>query len=197
MNRAIFLDRDGVIIENVDTYVRSWEDVAVLPGAFEALARLRNSRYKIVLVTNQSVVGRGIIPLREALEINDRLIRLARDAGGRVDSVFICPHAPEENCDCRKPKPGLFLQAAAQLSLDLENSVMIGDALTDIEAGQNAGIRTNILLKTGRGAIQADLPAARRLTPFYTYENLTDAVNNLLAGLLSNTSSLPGASLTT
>lgn len=184
MNKAVFLDRDGVIIENVASYVRSWSDVVVIDGAFDALVRLRRSPYKIILVTNQSAVGRGIIPFSTALEINDRLIQLIQQSGGRVDGVFMCPHAPQDDCECRKPRPGLFLQAAAQFALDLSNCVMIGDALTDIDAGQRAGIKTNILVRTGRGKVQNALPAASKLGRFHVLDSLGDAVDQLLSGLL-------------
>jgi D-glycero-D-manno-heptose 1,7-bisphosphate phosphatase len=183
---AIFLDRDGVLIENVDTYVRSWADVAVYPWTFAALSRLKNSPYKIVVVTNQSLVGRGIISAEEAAGINNRLVAAVRDSGGQIDAVFMCPHAPSAYCDCRKPRPGLILQACTQLSLDLSRSVMIGDALSDIGAGQNAGIPLNILLSTGRGEAQRKLPEAQSMKPFHTCASLDDAVDALLSGLLSN-----------
>jgi D-glycero-D-manno-heptose 1,7-bisphosphate phosphatase len=181
---AIFLDRDGVLIENVDTYVRSWADVAVYPWTFAALARLKNSPYKIVIVTNQSLVGRGIISAEAAAAINDRLVAEVRASGGRIDAVFMCPHAPSVNCDCRKPQPGLILQACSRLSLDLSRSVMIGDALSDIGAGQNAGIPKNILLRTGRGDAQRKLPQAQAMQPFHTCASLDDAVDALLSDLL-------------
>jgi len=185
MNKAIFLDRDGVVIENVASYVRSWADVLIFPGALAALARLRNSLYKIVIVTNQSAVGRGIISLAEATSINDRLVRVIEEAGGRIDGLFMCPHAPQEHCDCRKPQPGLMLQAASALNLDLSRSILVGDALSDIQAGQNARICTNILVRTGRGAAQYALPAARTLPPFPVYDCLEDVVDALLSGPLS------------
>lgn len=183
MNRAIFLDRDGVIIENVDSYVRSWEDVQLLPGSLDALARLKFSPYKIVLVTNQSAVGRGIIQSSTAVEINNRLVRIIEDAGGRIDGVYMCPHAPEDGCNCRKPRPGLLLQAASQLEIDLGRSILVGDALTDIQAGQTAGIQKNILVLTGRGRKQSELPAARDLAPFLIYDSLNEVVTDLIANL--------------
>lgn len=180
MNNAVFLDRDGVIIENVDTYVRSWSDVQILPGSLDALARLKSSPYKVVMVTNQSAVGRGIIQPSVAEEINKRLVRLIEDAGGRIDGVFMCPHAPQDECSCRKPKPGLLLQAASHLSIDLASSILVGDALTDIQAGQSAGIKTNILVRTGRGKNQSELPAARELDPFFVFDSLDDVIYKLL-----------------
>jgi D-glycero-D-manno-heptose 1,7-bisphosphate phosphatase len=180
---AIFLDRDGVIIENCSNYVRSWADVEVFPQALEALAAVRHSPYRIVLVTNQSAVGRGHISIETAEAINDRLLALIREAGGRVDAVYMCPHGPDDGCDCRKPRPGLLLRAAEELDLDLSRSVMIGDALTDVQAGQSAGVRQAILLRTGRGGDQERLPAAGNLPPFVVYDTLADALDNLSKSL--------------
>ncbi len=184
MDPAIFLDRDGVIIENRENYVRSWKDVIVYPGAFAALALLKETNYRVVMVTNQSAVGRGIISLEEAQAINARLLQRIDEHGGRIDGVFMCVHAPPQGCDCRKPRPGLILQAASELSLDLSRSLLIGDALSDIQAGQNAGVPTNILVKTGRGEAQLRLPEAQILKPFLIYDRFEDAVVSLLKGLL-------------
>lgn len=185
MKKAIFLDRDGVIIENVSTYVRSWSDVHFLPGALTALARLAELPLSIVLVTNQSVVGRGLISFDAAVEINRLLVDQICAAGGRIDGVFLCPHAPQAGCACRKPQPGLLLQAAKALSLDLPSSIMIGDALSDLEAGRAAGIARNILVLTGRGAQQVLLPEAQRLAPLVRFADLLSVVDALTAGLLS------------
>jgi D-glycero-D-manno-heptose 1,7-bisphosphate phosphatase len=173
---AVFLDRDGVIIENRDNYVRGWEDVAFIPGALSALSKLNRSPYKIVMVTNQSAVGLGILSLSTAQEINQRIVLEIEKSGGRIDAVFICPHAPKDACDCRKPKPGLILQAARALNLDLTRSIMIGDALSDLSAGQNAGVDQTFLVRTGRGAAQALLPEASHLRPFSIYETLSEAL---------------------
>lgn len=179
MQPALFLDRDGVIIENRSNYVRSWEDVLVYEQSLHALARISDCPYKIIIVTNQSAIGRGILSLQAAQEINERLVRLIQEAGGRVDGVFMCPHAPEDACDCRKPAPGLLLQAARTLSIDLNQSIMIGDAISDLLAGQAAGVNTLILLKSGRGAEQYRLDSSKQLGSFLVYETLSDALLDL------------------
>ncbi len=155
MNSAIFLDRDGVIIQNREQYIRSWKDVEFLPDSLHALSLLGQTSYKIIIITNQSAIGRGFITMEQSEEINQRFIRTLIDAGGRVDGLFLCPHSPDDHCLCRKPLPGLILQAADLLSIDLPSSIMIGDALTDIQAGSSAGINKLILVKTGRGLEQA------------------------------------------
>ena len=173
---ALFLDRDGVIIENCSNYVRSWADVEIFPQALAALVAWRDSAYRIVLVTNQSAVGRGHISRQTAEAINDQLLDVIRAAGGRVDAVFMCPHGPDDGCDCRKPLPGLLHQAAEALDIDLGRSVMIGDALSDVQAGQAAGVRQAILLRTGRGRDQEQLPAAADLQPFSVFDTLADVL---------------------
>jgi D-glycero-D-manno-heptose 1,7-bisphosphate phosphatase len=151
---AVFLDRDGVLIENQPEYVRSWNHVEFLPGSIRATQELSASGYVIVLVTNQSVVGRGIISLEEATRINQQLVDEVAAGGGRIDATYMCPHDPGEACSCRKPRPGMLLQAAAELDLDLARSYMIGDAISDVEAGRSAGV-ASILVRTGRGNDQA------------------------------------------
>jgi D-glycero-D-manno-heptose 1,7-bisphosphate phosphatase len=180
MYPAIFIDRDGVIIENRADYVRSWSDVVLFPQAISALARINTSPYKIVMVTNQSGIGRGFFTLETARQINQRLVKLIEKAGGRIDGVFMCPHQPEDHCDCRKPKPGLLLQARSELDLDLSRSLLIGDALSDIKAGRAAGIPDNVLVLTGRGREQAQLPDAQNMQPFSVYNNLQEALSALL-----------------
>lgn len=177
---AIFLDRDGVIIENRVNYVRSWADVEVFPQAVEALIGVRHSPYCIVLVTNQSAVGRGLITYEIADAINHKLMVVIREAGARVDAIYMCPHAPQEDCDCRKPLPGLLLKAAEELDLDLSNSVMVGDALTDIQAGQAAGVRQSILVRTGRGRDQEQLLSAAERSTMMVFDTLHEALNDVL-----------------
>lgn len=154
MYPAIFLDRDGVLIENRSDYVRDWSQVKIFPEAIRALSLPAIKKYKIVIVTNQSAVGRGLVPLETAHEINSLLVNLIQRAGGQVDAVYMCPHSPADGCACRKPKPGMLLQAAQDLSIDLSRSWMIGDAWSDVLAGQSAGVRLAFLLKTGRGREQ-------------------------------------------
>ncbi|MCL4559448.1 MAG: HAD family hydrolase [Chloroflexi bacterium] len=182
---ALFLDRDGVIIKNRRGYVRTWEDVAFFPHALEALVRMRTGAFKIVVVTNQSQVGRGITSLAAAEEVNRRFLEQVEAAGGRIDGIFMCPHAPEDRCDCRKPRPGLILQAKQALNLDLSRSILIGDALEDIMAGENAGVPHRVLVLTGRGRAQNRLPAARTLKPYQVRRSLAAALEKLPESLFS------------
>jgi D-glycero-D-manno-heptose 1,7-bisphosphate phosphatase len=154
MQPAVFLDRDGVLIENRADYVREWSHVTLLPGTVDALHGLHEAGLKIIVVTNQSAVGRGLISFETAQEINNRLVRTILENGGWIDAVYMCPHQPQEGCTCRKPQPGLLLQAAREFALDLESSWIVGDAWSDLLAGQSAGLLGTIMVRTGRGTTQ-------------------------------------------
>jgi histidinol-phosphate phosphatase family protein len=181
MYPAIFLDRDGVLIENRADYVRDWSQVKIIPEAVRALTFAPIKEYKVVIVTNQSVVGRGHILLKTAQEINQRLCNLILDHGGQIDGVYMCPHKPEDGCSCRKPLPGLLLQAAKDLSLDLQRSWMIGDAWSDVQAGKAAGMRGTILLKTGRGTEQLLQTRLEKVTGNLVFDNLPLALQAIFS----------------
>ena len=151
----------------------------IYPQALAALAKIRHLPLKIILVTNQSAVGRGIISLTTAHAINQRLVAEIERANGRVDAAYLCPHAPDDHCSCRKPLPGLLHQAARKYDIDLSHSVMIGDALTDLAAGKAAGVKEVVLLKTGRGVRQLELKEAEGLRPFAVYDALGAALEDL------------------
>jgi histidinol-phosphate phosphatase family protein len=153
MRRAVFVDRDGVICHNRSDHVKNWEEFVFLPGAVEAMVRLARLDVPIVVVTNQAVINRGLVPAKVVEEINDRMVREIEAAGGRIDRVVYCPHRPDEHCSCRKPQPGMLLMAAQDLGLDLGQSYLIGDAATDMQAGQAVGCHCYMVL-TGRGRRQ-------------------------------------------
>ena len=178
---AVFLDRDGVLIHNRDEYVRTWQDVVFYPETLSALSRASRSAYRFVVVTNQSGIGRGLISMEVVSAINARIVRVIEEAGGRIDGVLVCPHTPEDGCACRKPRPGLILEAASRFDLALDQSVVIGDALSDIEAGRAAGVGKSWILRTGRGETQLQLPEASRLLPIPTFANLARAFDSLLS----------------
>ncbi|MCJ7567863.1 MAG: HAD-IIIA family hydrolase [Anaerolineales bacterium] len=182
LHPAVFLDRDGVIIENRADYVRSWADVSFLPGALEALRHLNTRPYRIIIITNQSAIGRGILALEEARSISERIVTAVEREGGRIDAVYMCPHAPWEGCNCRKPQPGLILQAAEENEIDLQTSYFIGDALPDLQAAQVAGIKDRILVLTGRGRDEFNSHETRVVESFSIYTSLLHAVNALFPG---------------
>src|SRR5215510_11003055 len=178
---AIFLDRDGVLIENRSDYIRDWSQVKIFPEAIQVLSLSAAKNYKIVIITNQSAVGRGLITPETAKDINNRLVDLIHQKGGQVDGVYMCPHKPDDVCDCRKPKPGLFFQAAKELSLDLQRSWMIGDAWSDMQAGQAAGVQRTILVRTGRGAEQLLKPHPDNISGYLVFDDLPQAMDAIFS----------------
>lgn len=152
--RAIFLDRDGVICKNRSDHVKSWAEFEFLPGVKESLAALSGLDLLLVVVTNQAAIGRGLMTVELLEDIHQRMVAEIAAHGGRIDRIIYCPHRPEDGCACRKPKPGMLLQAAAEMEIDLSHSYLVGDAATDIQAGQQVGCQT-ILVLTGRGVEQS------------------------------------------
>ena len=148
--RAIFLDRDGVI--NVPPrrkrYITRWGEFRFLPGVLDSLKKLSSSRWKILLVSNQAGVGRGLFSQSALDEITRNMLRNMKARGGRIDAVYYCTHTPERRCRCRKPRAGLLRVAARRFSLDLKGSIVVGDNATDIAMGRAAGCRT-VLVLTG------------------------------------------------
>lgn len=151
MNKAIFLDRDGVLIHNRRDYVLSLDQMIPYRFMSKALALLSRSTYRILILTNQSAIGRGMTTRKAVDDINTSLLNIISSQGGRIDKVYICPHTPAENCACRKPQPGMILQAKNDFDLDLVNSWLVGDAFSDLQAGVHGGVGNLVLLQTGRG----------------------------------------------
>ena len=145
---VVFLDRDGVINRMRPDYVRRWEDIEIIPGALEALARLASGGCELIVLTNQSAIGRGLVSRESVDAIHRRLAEVIEAGGGRVRHFLVCPHTPTDACDCRKPAPGLLLRARDELGVDLSSAVMIGDQLSDIDAARAAGCRA-ILIDAG------------------------------------------------
>lgn len=137
--RAVFLDRDGVINERRATHVRGWDDFRFLPGALEGLRLLATTDMPIVVVTNQAVVGRDGLPAQAVDLVHARMQAEIEAAGGRIDAIYVCTHDPKASCDCRKPRAGLLLRAAADLGIDLGESVLVGDSGSDVLAARSVG----------------------------------------------------------
>jgi D-glycero-D-manno-heptose 1,7-bisphosphate phosphatase len=151
---AIFLDRDGVLNANRADYVKRWDEVRFLDGVFDAMRALAATERPIFVITNQSAVGRGILSLADAEALNARIVAEVVAHGGRVDGSYLCPHRPDAGCECRKPAPGMLLQAAREHGVDLRSSFVVGDAMSDMGAAGAVGAH-GILVRTGRGAGEA------------------------------------------
>lgn len=180
MRRAVFIDRDGVICRNRRDHVKSWNEFVFLPGARAALAQLAETDLVVVVITNQAAINRGIVSVSAVEDIHRRMIQAIQVAGGRVDGVFYCPHRPDEQCGCRKPQPGMLLQAARELDIDLEHSYLIGDAWSDMLAGQGVGCQCYMVL-TGRGRRQFLSCLPKGHNGFHLVRNLQGAVRMILA----------------
>jgi histidinol-phosphate phosphatase family protein len=175
---AVFLDRDGVINADRLDYVKSWEEFQFLPCSLEALAALSKARYRIVVITNQSAVGRGLLTEAALQQIHTRMIERVRATGGRIDAVYYCPHTPNARCYCRKPAPGLFLEAARNSGIDLTSSWAIGDSHRDVEAANRAGVQAILLDRSLPDASATDASPGR----FLRATDLLDAVRIVLEG---------------
>lgn len=179
---AIFLDRDGVINRNRDDHVKSWAEFTFMPTVLESIRRLTATGLPIFVVTNQAVISRGLVSETEIAEIHARMTAVIAEAGGHITRVYHCPHDAHDNCDCRKPKPGMLLQAQREYGIDLTRSFMVGDAWTDIEAGLSVGAR-GILVMTGRGQRQFTQTWTRFPVRFRVACDLADATNVILGAL--------------
>ena len=179
--KLVILDRDGVINKESDDFIKSPEEWQPLPGALEAIARLTEAGYTVVVATNQSGIGRGLFTAKTLEDIHDKMKAEVAKAGGKIDSIFICPHKPEDDCVCRKPKPGLFHRIMAYYGQPLLRVPAIGDSLRDLEAAQAVRARP-ILVRTGRGeeAVK-QLGANAAFTEVYA--NLNSVVTQLLSEL--------------
>lgn len=156
--RAVFFDRDGTLIRDVG-YPSAPHDVQVLPQVVEGLRLLRQTGYLLVIISNQSGIGRGYFSETELQRVHERVVTLFSDEGVTFDGAYFCPHAPEDGCECRKPQPGMLRLAAEELEIDLARSVMIGDKPSDVIAGQRAGCRTVLLGETAPPACTPDAVA--------------------------------------
>jgi D-glycero-D-manno-heptose 1,7-bisphosphate phosphatase len=175
---AVFLDRDGVLNVNLDAHVRAWDEFRFIDGALAAVRRLHEAGWPIVVVTNQSAIGRGLTSAQAVDEIHARMRAAIAEAGGAVARVEHCPHHPDDDCQCRKPKPAMLERGAAALGADLAASYFVGDHLTDVEAALAAGCRP-VLVRTGRGA-SVEAAAAARWPELPIVDDLGAAVDLIL-----------------
>lgn len=147
---TVFLDRDGVINRNRPDYVKHWSEFAFLPGARRAIARLTLAGYRIIVITNQACVGKGLLSASALEALHQRMLHEIAVAGGRIETILCCPHRSDDGCRCRKPAPGLLLQARDEYGVDLRQAVVVGDSATDMRAAAAAGV-PGILVFSGLG----------------------------------------------
>jgi D-glycero-D-manno-heptose 1,7-bisphosphate phosphatase len=175
--KLIILDRDGVINEDSDAYIKSVDEFIPLPGSLEAIARLKKAGYTIAVATNQSGIARGYFDEATLAAMHDKLAHLLDEQGGEIDYIAYCPHGPDDNCDCRKPLPGLLKEISTHFNTELTNVPIIGDSLRDLQSARSVGAYP-ILVKTGKG--ERTLENADQISDIPVYADLAAAVDALL-----------------
>lgn len=174
MDRVVILDRDGTIVRNRH-YLSDPAGLEFLPGAADGLCALHAQRFRLVVITNQSGVGRGLFSIEQLQAMNARLMQMVKEIGARIERIYVCPHRPDENCACRKPGTLLLLQAGAELSFDPARAIVIGDSASDVEFGHRVGAVTMLIDDQER--LDAN-PSSR---PDHVVRDLRDAASVLLA----------------
>lgn len=178
VDRVVILDRDGVINEDSDEYIKTIDEWVPLPGSVDAIARLSHGGYRVAVATNQSGLARGFVTPTD-LDAMHRLLRnLLAEQGGRIEMIVYCPHGPDEGCHCRKPRPGMLQEIGRRLSVDLAGVPFIGDSLADVAAARAAGALP-WLVRTGKGE-RALATGSRELDGVPVYRDLAAAVEELL-----------------
>ncbi len=177
MHKLIILDRDGVINHDSDEYIKSPAEWRPIPGSLQAIARLNQSGYRVVVATNQSGIARGLFDMQALNAIHKKLHNAALAVGAHIDAIFFCPHAADEFCDCRKPRPGMFRAIGKRFGISLTGVPVVGDSLRDLQAGFEVGC-TPYLVRTGKGEKTLDkggLPPGTAV-----FDNLSAVVDRLL-----------------
>jgi D-glycero-D-manno-heptose 1,7-bisphosphate phosphatase len=165
MNKAVFLDRDGIINRKPEEgeYITSWDDFHILPGVADAITLLNKAGYKVVVVTNQRCVAKDQLAVTDLETIHEQMLQALSRAGAKLDGIYYCPHDYKPPCNCRKPAPGMLLEAARIHSIDLGSSWMIGDSEIDMKAGVNAGCKTARVLSWSEFSDHVDITASSLL----------------------------------
>lgn len=177
--KLIILDRDGVLNEDSDAFIKTTDEWIPLPGSAEAVGRLTQAGYTIAIATNQSGVARGYFSLETLQAMHDKMAALAAEHGGKFAHIAFCPHGPDDDCDCRKPLPGLIQQIEQALGVSAKGSWMVGDSIRDLEAGVAAGCQP-VLVRTGKGAKSEAKLAAAGLADALVVDNLAGFADYLL-----------------
>jgi histidinol-phosphate phosphatase family protein len=175
MGYIVFLDRDGVINIDSPEYVKNESEFEFIPKSPEAIALLCKTGFQVIVITNQSMIGRKMTSQKTLDAIFLNMKHGVKKAGGDIKDIFFCPHIPEDNCFCRKPKPGLILEAQKKYHIDLAQSCMVGDSMKDIECALNAGCSKALLVKTGNGSTAVHQLSCKGITPDFIGSDLYEA----------------------
>ncbi len=174
---TIILDRDGVINQDSDAFIKHPGEWIPIPGSLEAIARLNQAGYRVIVASNQSGLARGLFDKTALEAIHAKMESSLKQQGGMLDGIYYCPHGPDDDCSCRKPKPGLLQQIAEDMGLDSIDSILVGDSLRDLQAAQAVGIKP-VLVLTGKGKKTA--AELGKDSGIETYNDLSDFVTRLL-----------------
>lgn len=177
--KLIILDRDGVINEDSDDYIKSPDEWIPIPGSLDAIARLNHAGYMVAIASNQSGIARGYFSLETLAAMNVKMSSMLSTLGGRIDAMFFCPHGPGDGCDCRKPKPGLLTNIGNRFQVSLDNVMFVGDNINDIKAARAAGAQP-VLVRTGKGEQTARLVEDNSFGTIPVYKDLRDVADTLL-----------------
>ena len=182
-NKAVFLDRDGVITEDPPHYAHRLDQLRVIPGSAQAIQLLNTHNFRVIVISNQSGVARGYYREGDVKIFNDGMESLLSKQGAHIDAIYYCPHHPEadvkkyrSDCDCRKPRPGMLIEGGKKYNLDFKHSFLVGDKWSDIEAGRSVGCKT-ILVQTGHGLLEYE---SKKCPVDYVAADLHDAVQNFI-----------------
>ena len=176
--KLVVLDRDGVINYDSVHFIKSTNEWIPIPGSLEAIALLNQSGYRVALATNQSGISRGLFDMATLNAIHDKMHRALGQLGGRIDALFYCPHSADDNCTCRKPKPGMMEEIGKRFGQDLKGVAIVGDALRDLQAGAVLGMQP-ILVRTGKG--EETLAAGGLPEGTLVFANLAEAVQHIIS----------------
>jgi D-glycero-D-manno-heptose 1,7-bisphosphate phosphatase len=176
--KLVILDRDGVINQDSDQFIKNTTEWKPIPGSLEAIAKLNHAGYRVVVASNQSGIGRGLLDMGALNAINEKMYRILAHMGGRIDALFYCPHAADANCDCRKPKPGMLIDIAQRFNVDLSGVPSIGDSLRDLQAAKAAGAQPMLVL-TGKGSKTVEAGGLPEGTAIFA--DLAEAVRHIVA----------------
>jgi D-glycero-D-manno-heptose 1,7-bisphosphate phosphatase len=182
MGRAVFLDRDGVINQKApaEGYITRWEDFRILSGVTDGIALLNRAGFSTIVITNQRCIAKGLLTVGELDELHRRMSEALAESGARIDAICYCPHELEDGCNCRKPAPGMLLDASRAYGIDLARSWMIGDSDIDVQAGRNAGCKTARIVAEGEVAARSHRNGCEENQADIVAPSLVDAVHQIL-----------------
>lgn len=177
--KLIILDRDGVINEDSDDYIKRPEEWIPIAGSLDAIARLNHAGYAVAIASNQSGIARGYFSMESLAAMSVKMSDMLAQYGGRIDAMVFCPHGPKDGCDCRKPKPGMLIEIGNRFRTSLGNVLFVGDNINDIKAAQAAGVKP-VLVRTGKGKQTVATLAENNFQDVVVYDDLAKVVDSLL-----------------